>query len=97
MKSHYLHAAILALLSLGANAQDTAPSKAPAPSDAQRVKAEVDADLEMWHKAGMSFIASPMVVTSSLNTPEYARYQKMRNGPEYQDAVARHLKAQNGQ
>lgn len=92
MKSHYLHAALWALLSLGASAQNAAP--AAAPSDAQRVKAEVQADLEIWHKAGLSFVPSPLVVTGSRSTPEYEKYLQMRNGQAFQDAVARHLQTQ---
>jgi hypothetical protein len=95
MKSHALHAALWALLSLGASAQTA--KLTPTPSDAQRVKAEVQADLEIWHQAGMSFVASPLVVSSSRGTPEYAKYLTMRNGKEFQEAVARHLQAQTGQ
>lgn len=91
MKKHYLHATFFALFALSASAQNATPPAAP--SDAQRAKAEQQADLELWHKAGMSFIASPLVVTSSRSTPEYESYIKMRNGPEFQQAVERHLQA----
>src|SRR2546427_2557054 len=55
-------------------------------------RAEVLADLEMWHQAGMTYLPSPSADRDiSYNSAEYqrglARYQQLRSGPAYREAV----------
>jgi hypothetical protein len=52
------------------------------------------ADLEMWHQAGMTYLPSPSADREvGYNSAEYqrglARYQQLRSGPAYREAVAR--------
>jgi hypothetical protein len=56
--------------------------------------AQVLADLEMWHQAGMTYLPSPSADREvGYNSAEYqrglARYQQLRSGPAYREAVAR--------
>lgn len=63
-------------------------------SQAQALKrAEVQADLELWHKAGMSFLAPAVQYSDVKESAEYRRYQQLRNGPAFQEAVAKHMGA----
>ncbi len=57
-------------------------------------RAEVLADLEMWHQAGMTYLPSPSADREiSYQSAEYqrglARYQQLRSGPAYREAVAK--------
>lgn len=54
-------------------------------------KAQVQADLELWHKAGMSFMPSPAQFPEVKSSPEYRRYEQLRNGPAFQEAVAKYM------
>jgi hypothetical protein len=58
---------------------------------AARQRAEVKADLEMWHQAGMSFLPSPVIYPEVRDTAEYRKYEQLRNSPAFQDAVAKYL------
>lgn len=87
--------AALAALTLGlagtAMAQDAI---APASHTAGLSRAEVLADLEMWHQAGMTYLPSPSADREvSYQSAEYqrglARYQQLRSGPAYREAVAK--------
>jgi hypothetical protein len=57
-------------------------------------RAEVLADLEMWHRAGMTYMPSPSADREvSYNSAEYQRglerYQQLRSGPAFREAVAK--------
>lgn len=88
--------AALAALTLGlagpAMAQEAVSTSSSATAGLSR--AEVLADLEMWHQAGMTYLPSPSADRDiSYNSAEYqrglARYQQLRSGPAYREAVAR--------
>ena len=88
--------AALAALTLGlagtAMAQEAISPASSATAGLSR--AEVLADLEMWHQAGMTYLPSPSADRDiSYNSAEYqrglARYQQLRSGPAYREAVAR--------
>jgi len=88
--------AALAALTLGfagtAMAQEAVSPSSSATAGLSR--AEVLADLEMWHQAGMTYLPSPSADRDiSYNSAEYqrglARYQQLRSGPAYREAVAR--------
>ena len=88
--------AALAALTLGlagtAMAQEAVSPASSATAGLSR--AEVLADLEMWHQAGMTYLPSPSADREiSYQSAEYqsglARYQQLRSGPAYREAVAR--------
>ena len=88
-----LYAAIAALtLGLAGSAM---AQEAPAPTTtAHQSRAEVLADLEMWHRAGMTYLPSPSADREvGYHSAEYQRglerYQQLRSGPAYREAVAR--------
>ncbi|WP_370681475.1 hypothetical protein [Comamonas sp. GB3 AK4-5] len=60
---------------------------------ATRQRAEVRADLELWHQAGMSFLPSPAAYPQVRETAQYRKYEQLRNGPAFQEAVAKYLPA----
>jgi len=72
-----------------ANASSDAPKEK---NDDKLTRAEVLADLDIWHQAGLSFIPSPLVVVNSKNTKEYELYISLRNSKAYKDAVDLHMK-----
>ena len=88
--------AALAALTLGL-AGTAMAQEAVSPSSSNTAglsRAEVLADLEMWHRAGMTYLPSPSADREiSYPSAEYqrglARYQQLRSGPAYREAVAR--------
>lgn len=87
MRKHWMAAAAVVMTLVGAAHADTA-----VPADAAAVqRAEVQADLEIWHKAGMTFLPGPAQFPEVKHTPEYRKYQQLRNGPVFQETVARYM------
>jgi hypothetical protein len=81
-------AAVAAVMTLvgAAHAESTVQA------DAQGVqKAQVQAELELWHKSGMSFLPSPAQFPDVKHTPEYRKYEQLRNGPAFQETVAKYM------
>jgi hypothetical protein len=82
----------LATLTLGlagtALAQDSAAAPSPATPDLSR--AQVLADLEMWHRAGLTYLSDREI---DFRSAEYQRglerYQQLLASPAYREAVAR--------
>lgn len=74
-------------------AQDSAPTPSPATPDLSR--AQVLADLEMWHRAGLTYLSDREI---DYRSAEYQRglerYQQLLAGPAYREAVARLEKGQ---
>lgn len=80
----------------GSMAQDSSPPPVtPPPAPAPGLsRAEVLADLELWHRAGMSFWPCPPADIDVQFVPEYqnalARYRELRDSPAYQEAVIKY-------
>ena len=87
MRKHWMAAAAAVMTLVGAAHAQTTPSG----DSAALQRAQVLADLELWHKAGMSFLPSPATFPSVTETPEYRQYEQLRNGPAFKEAVARYL------
>ena len=82
--SHFTRFIALAALSLGlagtALAQDATPSSTAAPTDLSR--AQVLADLEMWHRAGLTYVSDREIdVRSTEYQRGLERYQQLRASP----------------
>ena len=87
MRKQWMAAAAAVMTLVGA-----AHAESTVVADAQAVqKAQVQADLELWHKSGMSFMPSPAQFPEVKNTPEYRRYEQLRNGPAFQETVAKYM------
>lgn len=83
-----LTALSLALAGTAALAQDATPSFPAAPTDLSR--AQVLADLEMWHRAGLTYLSDREIdVRSTEYQRGLERYQQLRASPAYREAVAR--------
>lgn len=54
-------------------------------------RAEVLADLQMWHEAGMHNVAAEIEIGQGQNTAEYRKYQALRNSPRFAQAVQAQL------
>ena len=86
--------AALAALTLGLAGTAMAQKPFPLVLRHRRLsRAEVLADLEMWHQAGMTYLPSPSADREiGYNSAEYqrglARYQQLRSG-RHREAVAR--------
>lgn len=87
MRKQWMAAAVALTTLVGAAHADSAPM--PGAEALQR--AQVQAEQELWHKAGMSFLPSASEFGYVKETPEYRKYEQLRNGPAFQEAVARHL------
>ena len=89
MRKQWMAAAAAVMTLVGAaHAQSTVSA------DAETLqKAQVQADLELWHKAGMSFMPSPAQFPEVKSSPEYRRYEQLRNGPAFQETVAKYMGA----
>ena len=62
------------------------------PVNAEALKrAEVLADLQMWHEAGMHNVAAEIEIGQGQNTAEYRKYQALRNSPRFAQAVQAQL------
>lgn len=90
--SHFNRFIALTAFSLGlagtALAQDATPSSTAAPTDLSR--AQVLADLEMWHRAGLTYVSDREIdVRSTEYQRGLERYQQLRASPAYREAVAR--------
>lgn len=89
-------AAALAALTLAGPVM--AQNPAASATDAQLSRAQVLADLDMWHAAGMTYMPSASAFQELALSSEYqrgmARYEQLRAGPSYQQAVAKHLGAE---
>ena len=91
MRKQWMAAAAVAMALAGvAHAQDTNTAVNP---DAL-ARAQVLADLDMWHQSGMTYLASPSAVVDNRNTAEYRKYQELLKGAAYQEALAKHLGAE---
>lgn len=87
MRKQWMAAAAAVMTLVGA-----AHAESTVVADAQAVqKAQVQADLELWHKSGMSFMPSPAQFPEVKNTPEYRKYEQLRNGPAFQETVAKYM------
>jgi hypothetical protein len=90
MRSHLIALTALSLGFAGAalaqQEQASPASSAPAAS-----RAEVRADLEMWHRAGLTYLGDR---ETGYLSAEYLqgleRYRQLRNSPAYREAVARY-------
>lgn len=89
MRKQWMAAAAALMTLVGAAHAQATPTQAADTAALQR--AQVKADQEMWHKAGMSFLPSSSEFGYVKETPEYRKYEQLRNGPAFQEAVARHL------
>jgi hypothetical protein len=55
-------------------------------------RAEVQADLALWHAAGMPNVAAQAEIgVDPTQTSEYRQYQALRSGPQFAAAVQAHL------
>ena len=89
MRKQWMAAAAAVMTLVGA-----AHAESTVSADTQAVqKAQVQADLELWHKSGMSFMPSPAQFPDVKYTPEYRKYEQLRNGPAFQEAVAKYMGA----
>lgn len=62
------------------------------PVDASSLKrAEVLADLDLWHEAGMQNVAAEAELGDATRTAEYNKYLSLRNSPRFAQAVQSHL------
>ena len=87
MRKQWMAAAAAVMTLVGA-----AHAESTVSADTQAVqKAQVQADLELWHKSGMSFMPSPAQFPEVKHTPEYRKYEQLRNGPAFQEAVAKYM------
>lgn len=87
MRKHWLAAAAAVMTLVGA-----AHAQSSNTVDAQALqRAQVQADQELWHKAGMSFLPSPAAYPEVKESSEYRKYEQLRNGPAFQEAVVRHM------
>lgn len=90
-------AATLAALTFGSaavSAQELPAAPAAASNQALQ-RAQVLAELELWQASGMTYLpsasASPEITASGEYQRALARYEQLRNGPAFQQAVARNL------
>lgn len=87
---------LLATVVLTASAAAAMAQQLPnaASSGAAKSRAEVLADLEMFHKAGLGYLPSPVGYTESEQSREYrqayAEYQRLLASPAYTTAVAKY-------
>ena len=65
--------------------------QAPAVSAETLQRAEVLADLQLWHEAGMPNVAADIELGQGQNTAEYRKYQALRNSPRFAQAVQAQL------
>ncbi|ARU05310.1 hypothetical protein CCO03_12005 [Comamonas serinivorans] len=54
-------------------------------------RAEVLADLDMWYAAGMHHVQGQWEIGDASQTPEFRKYQELRNSPQYVAAVQARL------
>ncbi|WP_027014761.1 DUF4148 domain-containing protein [Comamonas composti] len=85
---------VLAVVALGvAGSAMAQQAEISTVSKAGLSRAEVQADLEMWHRAGMTYLPSASAVPEIVDSPAYQqsleRYQQLRQGPAYREAVAK--------
>jgi len=90
MRKQWMAAAVALMTLAGAAPAQTTPAPST-PPDAALQRAQVLADLEVWHRAGMGFLPPAVSYGYVKDTPEYRTYQQLRQGPAFQEAVARHL------
>ncbi|MBP7352340.1 hypothetical protein [Comamonas sp. UBA7528] len=87
MRKQWMAAAAAVMTLVGA-----AHAESTVSADAETLqKAQVQADLELWHKSGMSFMPSPAQFPDVKYTPEYRKYEQLRNGPAFQETVAKYM------
>ena len=68
------------------------PAMAQQAPNAETLKrAEVLADLQLWHEAGMQHVAAEIDIGQGQNTAEYRKYVELRNGPRFAQAVQAQL------
>ena len=68
------------------------PAMAQQAPNAETLKrAEVLADLQLWHEAGMQNVAAEIEIGQGQNTAEYRKYQALRNSPRFAQAVQAQL------
>jgi hypothetical protein len=91
---HFTRAQVAADLNASRSVATAAPELRVGPADPSpgaESRAEVAADLKLWIKSGMSQVANSdsFDPTSAAYRSQFAAYQRMRNGPEFQAEVQR--------
>lgn len=87
--------AVMLSASFAVMAQDLPqPSSDVASATPAKSRAEVKADQEMFHRAGLAFLPSPTGYVETEQSPEYrkayAEYQRLLSSPAYTAAVAKY-------